>query len=89
MFIQSNEKLLIERLWDRGETEITDLDGPMTLEKAREEFAQDGREFRAFRFSPTDVNVENVTDELAVEIIETDWTIPRHERSMSDTARFI
>ena len=66
LFIQPDEKLLIERDWGRVGTEVTDCDGAYTLEDAQELFAQDGREVRAFRFNIHSLNIEDVTEDLRV-----------------------
>ncbi len=67
-FIQAHEKLLIERKWEDGERVFSEaLNGQLTLEQARAEFAQDGNEVRALRLDPEDLNIEDVTEDLKAE----------------------
>ena len=90
-FIHSHEKLLIERDYGSLGTEITSLDGPMTLEEAQIEFAQDGKEYRAFRFDGDLVNIENVTEDLFVEPevnpVDNSWVA--HVRASKSTSLYI
>ena len=67
-FIHPHEKLLIEQAWNDGKRVFGEaLNGPLTFERAREEFAQDGNEVRALRLDPVGLNVEDVTEDLVPE----------------------
>lgn len=94
-FIQANERLLIDRDFGPIGMEAITVDGPMSIETAREAFENYDNATAAYRLSLSDLNIENVTEDIKPVCIEHDpdidpdpsWT--RHMRSMSDTARFI
>ena len=89
-FIQAHEKLLIERDWGKQGTEITSVDGPMSLDGAKEEFSQDGREVRAWRFDPAISNAEDVSEDLQpVEDAEPDHSWLAHVKSCKSTSLYI
>ena len=90
-FIQGSEVLLIESGHGSLGTQMLSHDGPMTKAEAQELFNQDGNEVRAFRFDPEDLNVENVTEDLVIQVVDhaPDLSWDRHVKACQATNLYI
>lgn len=96
-FIQANEKLLIERDYGALGKEAHTANGPMSLELARETVeandSVDSPVVAVFRvdLNPMELNIENVTEDVMVEIIDHDPDISwdRHVKASCSPSLYI